>query len=82
MILNDRTMSHGHDADDEQEIQLEFIVMVTAAFFLIATFIFFMRATFLPFSRFAEGLIVIFMSLVPFLVVSCALLLFFTYAFR
>lgn len=82
MILNERIMHQRHDSHEEQEIEHEKIVMVAAAVFLIANFIFFMRATFLPFSRFAQGLIVIFTSLVPFLVVSCALLLLFTYSFR
>jgi len=61
---------------------MDMYVMIAAAVFLVTNLIYFMRSTFLPFSEFAQGLIAIFTSVVPFLVVTVLLLLLFTYTFR
>ncbi len=56
--------------------------LMAAATLLVMNLIFFLRSTFLPFSRFAQGLIVIFATLIPFFVVSSLLLMIFAYWFR
>ncbi len=71
---------NNHDLDDT-DVVTEYLLMAASAL-LILNLIFFLRSTFLPFSRFAQGLIVIFGTLIPFFVVSILLLMIFAYWFR
>jgi len=71
------TRMETHDTNAGTETWL-----MAAATLLVMNLIFFLRSTFLPFSRFAQGLIVIFATLVPFFVVSSLLLMIFAYWFR
>ena len=67
--------------NDNKPENTRWILQVTA-FLLILSIISYLRSTFLPFSRFAGGLKVIFITLVPFFIVTTLLLLMFSYAYR